>query len=101
MAWLELKAYYVGMLGGMFPQTADEDPKKWINMDRVVSVEFEETRDGIPVARLENSNRGCYIVREPCSVQKLHDFLVNSSIVATATRPSTPRTRKAPDKAEL
>ncbi len=75
MSWIEVKAYHLGTFGGMYPMDATGDPVRWVNMDRVFSILFEEEKDGSRVAKLETERSGTFLVRDLYSVEVVRDYL--------------------------
>ena len=75
MTWIEVKAYHVGTFGGVYPMDPAGDPIRWVNMDRVFSVLFEEEKNGPAVAKLETERCGTFLVRDPYSIGVVREYL--------------------------
>ncbi|MBC8134613.1 MAG: hypothetical protein H8F28_01830 [Fibrella sp.] len=77
MTWIEVKAYHVGAFGGVYPMDPAADPTRWINMDRVFSILFEDEKNGPVVAKLETERSGTFLVRDLYSIEVVRDYLQN------------------------
>lgn len=75
MTWIEVKAHHVGTFGGVYPMDPAGDPSRWINMDRVFSILFEEDKGGPVVAKLETERSGTFLVRDLYSIEVVRDYL--------------------------
>ena len=75
MTWIEVKAHHVGTFGGVYPMDPVGDPSRWINMDRVFSILFEEDKGGPVVAKLETERSGTFLVRDLYSIEVVRDYL--------------------------
>lgn len=75
MTWIEVKAHHVGTFGGVYPNDPAGDPSRWINMDRVFSILFEEDKGGPVVAKLETERSGTFLVRDLYSIEVVRDYL--------------------------
>ncbi|MBC8136285.1 MAG: hypothetical protein H8F28_10395 [Fibrella sp.] len=75
MTWIEVKAYHVGTFGGVYPMDPAGDPTRWVNMDRVFSILFEEEKGGPIMAKLETERSGTFLVRDLYSIEVVRDYL--------------------------